>query len=164
MVQLLIYAALLHPVHETVSEIEWNEKSHRLEVALRLDVLDEQWLRRQLGTNAKVDDWAIRYLQKTFRVAPLPEKGQPDPTRYHWIGRDAEGSHAWWYFEIEPLDRSRPKSIQQRMLFEKEDNFVNRILVLGQVPRRSLVLTIGRPRADLDQSKASLQPAVRPAN
>ena len=56
-----------------------------------------------------------------------------------------------WYFEIEPENRKMPVWIQQRMLFEREEGFTNRILILGQVPRRSLTLTIGRPKARLDQ-------------
>lgn len=152
MFTILVASVLLHPVHETTAEIEWNDNSKRLEVALRLDVLDEQWLRKRSGRVGDVSQWAIGYLKQRFRVAEPPKRGRPDPTTYHWIGRDEEGSHVWWYFEIEPAQRSRPQWIDQRVLFEREEDYTHRILILDRVPRSSLTLSIGRPRADLDQA------------
>jgi hypothetical protein len=152
MFPVLIAAVLLHPVHETVAEIEWNGESKRLEVALRMDVLDEQWLRQRGGRRQDVSKWAIGYLRQRFRVADLPKQERRDPTTYHWIGRDKEGSHVWWYFEIEPANQKRPTWIDQRVLFERDQDYANRILILDQVPRRSLTLTIQGPRADLEQA------------
>ncbi|MCG8649232.1 MAG: hypothetical protein MI861_05335, partial [Pirellulales bacterium] len=105
----LLTTILLHPVHETVAEVEWNQQSKRLEVALRLDVLDEQWLARKYGPRKDVASWALKYLRGRFRVGdrqaaevnPDQPADKPDPARYHWVGRDQQGSHVWWYFEIE---------------------------------------------------------------
>lgn len=148
----LLIAALLHPVHETVSEIEWNAETSRLEVALRLDVLDEQWLRKKLGGKEPVSQWAIGYLQQNFRVTERPKGKKPDSTTYRWVGRKEEGSHVWWYFEIEPPDKQRPTWIDQRVLLEREENYTNRILILDQTPRRSLDLNAQRPKANLDEA------------
>lgn len=154
MLTLLFAAMLLHPVHETVSEVEWNAETKRLEVALRLDALDEQWLRKQVrGDRDNVSKWATNYLREKFRVADRPKDRQRDGSRYHWIGRDEEGSHVWWYFEIEPTDQRRPAWIDQRILYEREENYIHQILILDQVPRRSLTLTIERPKANFDQAK-----------
>jgi hypothetical protein len=156
-------AVLLHPVHETVSEIEWNGETKRLEVALRLDALDEQWLQKRVGGDKDgVSKWAIKYLRDRFRVADRPKEHQRDSAQYHWIGRDKEGSHVWWYFEIEPADKKRPNWIDQRILREREDNYIHQILILDQVPRRSLTLTIERPKARFDQAED--EPESRPSN
>ena len=66
----LLCLMLVHPVHETVAEIEWNPKTHRMEVALRLDVLDAQWLAKKhakAGTNSDQNSnaaniWRLKYL------------------------------------------------------------------------------------------------------
>ena len=46
----ILFSALLHPVHETVAEVEWNADTNRIEVALRLDALDEQWLAKKIAS------------------------------------------------------------------------------------------------------------------
>ncbi|NNE00689.1 MAG: hypothetical protein HKN47_25515 [Pirellulaceae bacterium] len=181
MFALLLSALLMHPVHETVSEIEWNPQSGRLEVAVRLSVLDEQWIQQRHATNREpVNKWAIRYLQSRFRVDPsanvkLAESpanassvAEVPPTNtaqarrhavYHWIGREEEGSHVWWYFEIETAKKAKPAVVEQRMLFEREDKYANRVLILGKteskvskatVSRRAVTLTIDQPTARLD--------------
>ncbi|MEM9645331.1 MAG: hypothetical protein AAF989_10080 [Planctomycetota bacterium] len=42
----LLFAVLLHPIHATHAEMEWNQESQRVEVALRLDPIDEQKIDR----------------------------------------------------------------------------------------------------------------------
>ncbi len=147
----LLTTLLLHPVHETLSEIEWNGETRRLEVALRIDPLDEQWLKKKLRGDDRYAQWVPKYLESKFRVTDRA-KNKEDAT-YHWIGRDDKGSHVWWYFEIQPADRQRPQWIEQRMLFERDEKYVNRVLILGQVPKRALTLTIQRPKAFLDPAK-----------
>ncbi len=159
---LMTAAALLHPVHETLSEIEWNEQTKVLEVAVRLDALDEQWLRKQHGREDDISSWAVGYLRRNFRVDAIDSPTRRERSRYRWVGRDEEGSHVWWYFEIEPENQKMPVWIEQRMMFEREEGFTNRILILGQVPRRSLTLTIGRPKARLDQAQDDAPSAPPP--
>jgi hypothetical protein len=154
MMPCLLAALLLHPVYETLAEIEWNEQTGRLEVALRLDLLDEQWLRNRLArAEADQSRWAVDYLRQRFRIADRPAEGEVDRISYHWIGRDEQGPHAWWYFELEPVDGKPPRWIDVRILREREDSYVHRIVILGQVPRRSLTLTIQRPQASLEPAE-----------
>jgi hypothetical protein len=173
MLAFLLTAAMLHPVHETVSEVEWNEKTNRLEVALRLDELDEQWLRKRADAVGNDSKWAIKYLRRNFRIteaktgddlkgaaattdAPTTsDAGTANPTgsaTYHWIGREEKGPFVWWYFEIEPVDHQRPRWIDVRLLWERNENYVNRILVLGHKPPRAIALTIQRPKAPFDNA------------
>lgn len=150
----LLVSLLLHPFHETVAEVEWNRETARLEVALRMDLIDEQWLRRAVRQGIPSDDnWEVIYLRSRFRVSEPPEPGQPDTTKYKWIGRDEERGHVWWYFEIEPPDHMRPRWLENRMLFEKEKDQINRVVVLGGEVKQTLVLTARRPRGELDQEK-----------
>ncbi|MDA9856756.1 hypothetical protein N9D23_01425 [Rubripirellula sp.] len=137
----ILLAALLHPSHETFSELEWNPETGHLEVAMRLDVLDEQWLKRKLQGEQASKDWIIQYLQKKYRTTAPPGEKKADSATYHWIGREEDGSHVWWYFEIEPRDHQKPTWIDVRVLFEREKNYTHQVVQLDKKPRRSLMLT-----------------------
>lgn len=153
MLGVFLLTLLMHPVHESVAEVEWNRDTCRLEVALRLDALDEQYLsRRSPQDKGEEDQWQIEYLRRHFRIASVPAEGEPDPSTYRWIGRDEDRGHVWWYFEIEPADKQPPDWIEQRVLFEKEANHANRVVLLGSVPKRTFILTMQRPKAFLNQA------------
>jgi len=159
MIALLLIAALLHPVHETLSEVEWNGESNRLEVALRIDQLDEQWLKKRYGRRSGEQKWEIEYVSRHVRIAPVPKKGTADTTKYHWIGRQVSGAHVWWYFEIETEEGKPPDWIEHRVLFDRQSNYTNRVLILNENPKRSLSLTARRPRGILKpKSEAPPEP------
>lgn len=121
-----------------------------MEIALRLDVLDEQWLRRKLGGKPDSYEWVVGYLRDHYRIAERAKENRPDTTTYHWVGREVDGAHVWWYFEIEPKDKSRPSWIEVRVLLEREKNYTHQILQLDTKPRRSMTLSAERPRGELD--------------
>ncbi len=148
---------LLHPIHETVAEIEWNPKTARLEVALRMSVLDEQWIERKYESD-KPAVWAVDYLRRHVRVGPDTRIAKPadQPTaKYHWVGREQRGSHVWWFFEIEPQDSTPPTVIEQRMLFDRDESYANRVVVLGQDVRQAVTLTLRKPLAKIDLDAGS---------
>ncbi len=160
--QILLFAlALLHPVHETVTEIEWNAQSKKLEVAIRLHVLDEQWIRRQSDRDSDVSDCAIAYLRKHFllNVDSKRDSNADAETKngdsYRWIGRQEEGSHVWWYVEIDPRDKMPPKSLSNTMLFNHDTNYQHRILVHGTLPKVAMTHTIGKPTVEITIKAAS---------
>src|SRR6056297_3111921 len=158
---------MLHPVHETAAEVQWNSESKRLEVALRLDMQDEQWIRRQMtksGDSEKTSSWALKYLSQRFRIARLPQQNHPDSTRYHWIGRSEEGAHRWWYFEIQPLDGQVPQWIDQRVLLDRESNYTHRVLILNHTPPRAVNVTSGHSRVrlnNIDHESSTGSPSAR---
>lgn len=160
----LLFAALFaHPSHESFSEVEWNSKTGRLEVALRLDALDEQWLKRQLKNAADNKNWPLEYVQSTYRIAELPKKNESDSTKYRWVGREEEGPHVWWYFEIEPNDHGLPNWVEVRVLFEREKNYVHQFVRLDLKPRYSKLLTHQFPRRPFSPVAKSESPSGKPA-
>ncbi len=152
---LFLLLFMTHPVHETVSEIEWNAESGCLEVSMRLSVLDAQWIKRQVKPKQDDKAWPIVYLQKRFRVDP-PKKDQAkanakNTAKLKWVGRDEEGSHVWWYFEIHPANKQMPKIVDNRMLWDREDSYINRIVILkNNKPQRAIDLTFRKPSAKLE--------------
>ncbi len=171
MIALLLFTTLLHPVHETVTEVQWNADAQVLEVAVRLDVLDEQWIQRRDAGQRSHRLWAIEYLKEHVVLDPVLNPDRPDATAprpsYRWVGREQEGSHVWWYFEIAPADRLSPRRIQQTMLFESSEQFTNRVLVIGNEGTFALNLTkvksvgslIAPPKTGGDPEPSVVKPA-----
>ncbi|TWU24174.1 hypothetical protein Pla52o_20980 [Novipirellula galeiformis] len=169
----LLLFAMLHPVHETVSEVQWNGETKRFEVALRLHLLDQQWIEKRSGSSQAVEHWGVNYLERTFLIRPQTKaKSQPpgDPTgnkaTIHWVGRSDEGSHVWWYFEVEPVTANQTPAryeIQQQMFFERNEAFRNRVILIGQLSKTAITLTIERPIAPLEES-IDEHPSLPPEN
>jgi len=198
---LLLTLLLFHPVHETIAEVEWNGKTGRIEVSIRLDAIDDQWIQKNMkrssakrtgpqprriyrsqgesvspplkpssdyldGKNAA--NWRLEYARSRFRLpravndnASSPPVASDRPPgnrpaqreemtqRYHWLGIEEERGHVWWFFEIETPNRKRPVWLENRMLFDKEANQANRVIVLGTTPSRTLLHTAKSPRQPL---------------
>lgn len=171
-----ILTLLLHPFHETVAEVQWNPESRRMEVALRLDLLDHQWIRRHHGDASRAGSkkpdrpWQLEYLRPRFRFyrsvddtassadgerggASANGERASDRVRYRWVGQKLDGAHIWWFFEVEPASGERPREIGSRLLADRDDRYTHRITVLGVKPRRAFALTDERPRAPLDANR-----------
>jgi hypothetical protein len=138
---------LMHPVHATVCEMQWNPQTHRLEVALRLDLLDEQWIeKRHAGKQTPADEtWRARYLKDHLwfdpdrqQTAPGGWSGRP----LHWVGRKEEGAFAWWFFEVGGEDHDPPREVRTRVLFDRHQDYLHRVVVLSSRPG-------GKPKAFL---------------
>lgn len=163
-VSVLCTSLLMHPVHETVCEVQWNAKTKRVEVALRLDSLDEQWIEKHSAddsadadsdgdTNA---DWRSRFLSSQILFDPTVNKrlksrvtGRP----IKWMGRKEDGGHVWWFFEVICDDGKPPTAIQIRLLFDQDSSYQHRIIMLGQSDKgtqsHSVVLTERKPKSPL---------------
>lgn len=110
----------MHPSQETFAEMQFNAETGRVEVSLRLASLDEQaWIR----SVANQPDPEVAVLVQTLRWGSEREltewKSDKVATaslrsRYHWIGRQDEGAHVWWYFEYEPHDGKPPTNVRCR--------------------------------------------------
>ena len=150
----------MHPVHETISEVQWNVKSSCVEVAIRLDKLDEQWILKHVAegkveSDVESDVGNLTYLRQRYRVSPLPKKDQKDESVYRWVGRQTDGAHVWWYFEIEPPAKARPVWLEIKVLFDHTGDYQHRIVFVAEVPKRSVNLDRQKPRA-------SFQPPLDP--
>ncbi len=157
MLAILLFCVLLHPVHETVTEAEWNVETGRLEVAVRLHALDEQWIRRQRDRETDVEDVAMAYVKKHIRLNMDADTDTLTRDEYRWVGREEDGAQVWWYVEITPIDGQEPKSLRQTMLFENEKSYINRVVYLSREPKLAQSLTIAKPVIDL-----SIKPAAKP--
>ncbi|TWT92185.1 DUF6702 family protein [Neorhodopirellula pilleata] len=122
----LLATLMLHPVQETFAEVQLNDRTGRIEVSLRLSQLDEQtWVRAIRGAS----DRETKVLVENFRfgneqeLTTWPNDSETQTSlrkRYHWVGRQDEGAHVWWYFEYEPAPGDVPSHVRCRF-FDRND-------------------------------------------
>lgn len=171
MIESLIAAVLLHPMHETYAEIEWNPQTGRTEVAMMLDVLDEEWIARRYRRDESDDSWRLDYLKRRFRLdgrppaqadanagnedtppatgTPTEATGPDAETTYRWVGRGQDRGHVWWFFEVELPEQAQPRTIRNEVLFDRDRRFRHRVTLLHSQPKRTLVLDTRQPAAAL---------------
>lgn len=111
---LTVFAALIlatstcqaHPNHIGVTEVEWNAKTGRFEVAMKLRATDledaisvinkERWRLE----NAKDQEQQLqRYLKEHFSITFQNHR----TCRLHWVGSELLLHDVWIYFEAESL-------------------------------------------------------------
>lgn len=105
-------SVLLHPAQETFTEMQWNGQTNRIEISMRLSVLDEQALIQPFGGSVNPTMEAIirhlRFGSESDLRKPLMDAESIDAIRkrIRWIGRQDEGAHVWCYLEYEPENMS----------------------------------------------------------
>lgn len=165
-----VFLLMMHPVRETLAEIQCNDQTNRLEVALRLSVEDERELlgvrfeslvsdevrlrEAVLDTLCSRMRFGSRNLVETQRLSETQRRELR--SRYHWVGRETEGAHVWWYFEFERGELPKDEIyVRSELLTPSQSHAdhpthrhdhatsISTIVVgpAGQVKRPSLVLT-----------------------
>ena len=145
-----------HPQHESIAEAEWNHKTGKLEVAMRLRPEDlESALTRMLGSSKRVnldstsdvDKHLQAYLQARFTLkADGAKRRQP----FTWIGKEVDLRYAWVYFEITmPAKDAAKAALSSTVLMDLLPDQVN-----------TIVLQDGKQQTSLQFSR--LQPVQRP--
>ncbi|MEO1999085.1 MAG: DUF6702 family protein [Planctomycetaceae bacterium] len=122
--------AVAHPFHVSLAEAEWNAKTGRLEVALKVHATDlEKALRRRtkkpvdLDKSPDVDRLISAYLNHVFRVQS--PKGQACTIK--WVGKEVTLKSAWLYFELPLPQGIEGMRFSNQMFFELLSNQVNTI-------------------------------------
>lgn len=108
---LLSTATAAHPGHYTLGEVEWNEKSQRFEVALRVPLAElEDGVANKLKRRVSLEHAADRekfiteYLQDHISIT----RGADRTSRIHWVGMEFDLHDAWLYFEVESITSTKP--------------------------------------------------------
>lgn len=119
-----------HDFHVSISEMERNASSGRLEIAVKIftDDLEEAIARRGLrqaniGTAAEHDSAQVfiaRYLSELFLVW---NDGNPLSTAY--LGSEQSADATWCYLESEPLKNLGQIRVRNTVLHEVFDDQVN---------------------------------------
>lgn len=93
-----------HKSHTSVAEVEWNDKSQRFEVAMRLHIADiEDAISVQNNERFRIEgnDSASVDLRKFVADRFSIQAQSAQQHRLHWVGVELELHEAWLYFEVE---------------------------------------------------------------
>ena len=164
----VICESMAHPCHVSFAEVEWNAKTGKLEVALKLDPDDlEQAVRRHCGKRISIDhaDSAAvieDYIFKNFTIAaPRPTTEAKDATslvsarpkiakkRFQWIGSEINEKTAWLYFEIAAKDGPEGMVVE------------NGLLANAPHPTNTVHIRSGKRSATMTFSRRSTTSVVR---
>jgi hypothetical protein len=143
-VSLLFY---IHPIHVTVTEIEFDEKSKALEIVMRVFMDDlETTLRSDLKqpeldvsqpkNGLTLDQMAATYVTNHFKIT-LDNK----PVQVKYLGHEEEGDAFIFYIEVSNVKKWKTIQIRNDMMtssFEDQSNLVH-VKVRGET--KSLRLT-----------------------
>ena len=149
-------SAYAHPFHVSNAEVEWNEESKSLEVALKVWPIDleealENETRRSLDLDKTedIDQLIVSYLQSRFVFHQADGK----PAKIDWLGKEISVKSAWLYFEI-PLESS-PEGIEveNRLFLEQLPDQVNLLQFKTGRKRMTLRFAADQPKQKIDYSQ-----------
>ena len=124
-------AVAAHPFHTSLGEVEWNGKTRRLEVSLRVDAGDfERALRHMthravvLEQLADLDELAAKYVGKSLEFhTPAGKK-----LAIKWVGSELETRFVWLYFEVIVPDQVDEVRIRNELLCEVDPSQINMVV------------------------------------
>lgn len=141
----------LHPIHVSVTEIEFDKKDQALEIMMRVFMDDlELALRNELkrpdldimnpGKGTTVDELAKNYIQKHFKIV-LDEKIR----EMRYLGHEREGQAFIFYIEISNVKDWKTITIQNDIIMATHDDQSNIVHVFVDDDTKSLRLTRNTP-------------------
>ena len=135
-----------HPLHVTVTEIEFDEKEKRLEIMMRVFADDlETSLRKHFNqpeldiikpTGMTVDQMMAEYLKSHFKISL---EGKPQTVKY--LGHELEGEAFIFYIEVSNVKKLKTISVANDVLMEIHNDQSNLVHVTVREKVRSLRLT-----------------------
>ena len=143
MFALLMSTVLVHPFHVSICEAEWNAKSERFELAMRLDPRDlttalSKMARRRVDLEALTPDAArelmIQYVNSRFKVSD----DQAMAAQWRWVGLENETKFVWVYLELQPRDNAKSLSLKNELLFEVAPSQLNTIVLKSGSVKQTL--------------------------
>lgn len=147
LLQICVVAFYLHPIHVTVTEIEFDEKDKALEIMMRvfaddletalrndlrkpeLDILDPK---NVVTTNQIVSN----YLFKHFKIL-LDKK----PQQIHYLGHEVEDDALILYIEVSNVKKWKMIQVTNDILTERHEDQSNLVHVTVKGNVKSLRLT-----------------------
>jgi hypothetical protein len=146
----LLSLVSLHPLHVTVTEIEFDEKEKRLEIMMRVFADDlETAMRKQRNEpeldiitpkGTTVDQMMTEYLKSHFKIL-LEGKAQ----KVTYLGHEIEGEAFIFYIEVSNVKKVKTISVQNDTLMEIHNDQSNLVHVTAGGTVRSLRLTSEKP-------------------
>jgi hypothetical protein len=146
-IQMLVVAWSMHPMHVSVTEIEFDEKDKELEIVSRIFIDDfEKTLQSNLRqpeldilepkNGLTVDQMASKYLADHIKLS-LDNKAQ----KIEYLGHEREGEAFIFYFVVNKVKKWKTIQVLNNVIMETYDDQSNLVHVTVQENVKSLRLT-----------------------
>ncbi|HTG56805.1 MAG TPA: DUF6702 family protein [Niabella sp.] len=149
-VQSITFVLMLHPLHVSVTEIEYDEKDKALEIMMRVFIDDlELTMRNRLNqpeldiTEPKgitLDQMMTPYLAEHFKVM-LDNKAQ----KIKYLGHEKEGEAFIFFIEVENVKKWKAIQVMNNIIMETHEDQSNLVHVTVRGKVKSLRLTKSTP-------------------
>jgi hypothetical protein len=154
-IQVFSLLFFLHPIHVTVTEIEFDEKEKELEIMMRVFIDDlEQTLRNDLRqpeldilapkNGVTTDQLVSKYLQDHFKIQL---DGKAQTAKY--LGHELEGDAFIFYIEVSNVKKWKTIRVKNNIMTETHDDQSNLVHVTVKENIKSLRLTRDTPEDNL---------------
>lgn len=146
---------VLHPLHVSVTEIEYDEKDKSLEIMMRVFSDDlELTMRNYYGipdldilkpkNGATVDEMMKKYLEENFAIT-LDNRKQT----FNLLGNENEGDAFVFYIEVPKIRKWKSIGIRNTVIMDTHDDQSNLVHVTVGEKIKSLRLTKNNSTGDL---------------
>lgn len=148
---LYVFLLAFHPIHVSVTEIEYNEKNKSLQIISRIFIDDlETSIRSQLKQESldilepkngmTTDQLVSNYLKEHFRIQ-LDSK----PVKVNYIAHEIEDLAIICYLEIENVKKLKSIEVTNTVIQETHDDQSNLVHVTYKSPVKSMRLIREKP-------------------
>jgi hypothetical protein len=145
----------LHPIHVSVTEIEFDKKDKALEIMMRVFIDDlELSLRNSLnqpelniltpGNGRSTDDLIRNYIKEHFKLT-LDDK----PQKIHYLGHERESEAFILYMEVPDVESWKTVSVLNDIIMSTHNDQSNLVHVYVDEEVKSLRLTKNTPAGKL---------------
>ena len=143
----------LHSFYVSISEINYNEKTHKLEISTKLFADD---LEKALSQNynqktdlfnelTKASPWIAQYLKENFSIRVNNKN-----VELNFVGADKEDDAIWIYLESEKLRKLKALEVTNTNLQELYPSQKNLIKITVKGETESLKLTNEKPKGKVE--------------
>lgn len=150
-IQLIAFCFYVHPIHVSVTEIEFDEKDKALEIMMRVFIDDlELSLRNSLNqpeldildpkNRVTIDQLVGDYLKKHFKIS-LDNKLQ----KTTYLGHERESEAFIFYIEVSNVKKWKTIAIQNDIIIATHNDQSNLVHVTVKDKVKSLRLTKNTP-------------------
>jgi hypothetical protein len=147
----LMLALFLHPIHVSVTEIEYSEKNKSLQITTRIFIDDlELSIRKQTGKESldllepgagtTTDQLVSAYLKEHFKVS-IDGK----PVQYKYLASEIEEPAIVCYLEIENVKKLKTITVTNTVIQETHDDQSNLVHITYKSPVKSYRLVREKP-------------------
>ncbi|MEL6671258.1 MAG: DUF6702 family protein [Bacteroidota bacterium] len=152
---LLVTGSATHPFYVSVSEIQHNAQSGRLEISMRMFVEDLELALEDRGhkglylglekespeAESYVDQYIRRYLKIELNGEAL---------EWTFLGKEMEGEAIWCYLESAEIDTPQKVKISNRLLFDTCEGQQNIVHLKTATRTKSLRLNEAIPEGTIE--------------